>query len=40
MLNRNSAIYLGIKEQKRKTAGNSINFLSHLSIYELDVFES
>lgn len=32
--------HLGIKKQKRKTAGSGRNFPSHLSIYELDVFES
>lgn len=38
---RNSAIlHLDIKEQKRKTAVNSMNFPFDLSIYELDVPES
>ena len=40
MLNRKPAIYVGLKKQKRKTAGTSMDFLSHLSVYKLGVFES
>lgn len=39
MLNGNPAIYAGIKEQERKIV-NSTDFLSHLSISELDVLKT